>query len=223
MSDPDDTAMENLAIGQVQWHSSDEDGFPDVGVLLRLSEQEYLWAGELINADGPEPCGLVIYTDKEKKLVLPCEFETARELVEDHIAPAIRALSTPAPADASGWRGPGSSIELHQWRGMLADAILTALHEYDDFMKDDDYDYHRALDKVITHLERVRDVAKEVPSPTPPDSRPIDMGEIERALEALARLEIPKKPQGNAGAYSIFHSDILRARQALAAIKGEGA
>ena len=35
------------------------------------------------------------------------------------------------------------------------------------------------------------------------------------AVEPLARLEIPKKPQGNAGTYSIFHSDILRARGSL--------
>jgi len=38
---------------------------------------------------------------------------------------------------------------------------------------------------------------------------------LREALEPLARLEIPKKPQGNAGAYSIRHSDILRAREAL--------
>lgn len=55
-----------------------------------------------------------------------------------------------------------TSIEFHQRRGMLADAILAALHEYDEFMLDDDYDYHRVLDKVIAHLERVRDVAKQV-------------------------------------------------------------
>lgn len=32
------------------------------------------------------------------------------------------------------------------------------------------------------------------------------------ALEPLARLEVPAKPQGNAGAYSIFHDDIRTAR-----------
>lgn len=36
------------------------------------------------------------------------------------------------------------------------------------------------------------------------------------ALEPLAKLELPQKPSYNAGAYSIFHKDILAARQALA-------
>ena len=58
-----------------------------------------------------------------------------------------------------------TSIEFHQRRGMLADAILAALYEYDEFMKDDDYDYHRALDKVVAQLERVRDIAKMVGEP----------------------------------------------------------
>ena len=37
----------------------------------------------------------------------------------------------------------------------------------------------------------------------------------EAALKPLAVLEIPAKPQGNAGAYSIRHSDIAAARAAL--------
>lgn len=42
-----------------------------------------------------------------------------------------------------------------------------------------------------------------------------EKAEKDAALAPLARLEIPKKPVGNAGAYSIRHDDILRARQAL--------
>lgn len=38
---------------------------------------------------------------------------------------------------------------------------------------------------------------------------------LRKALLPLARLEIPKKPQGNAGAYSIRHDDIRAARAAL--------
>ena len=89
---PVEAGLGDLSVGQVQWHSSEEDGGPDVGVLLRLSDEEYLWAGELIKEDeaGDNCCGLVIYTDKEKRLVLPCDFETARDLVEEHIAPAVR-------------------------------------------------------------------------------------------------------------------------------------
>ena len=37
----------------------------------------------------------------------------------------------------------------------------------------------------------------------------------EKTLEPFARLEIPSKPQGNAGAYSIRHKDILEARAVL--------
>lgn len=42
-----------------------------------------------------------------------------------------------------------------------------------------------------------------------------EKAEKDAALAPLARLEIPKKPVGNAGAYSIRHDDIRRARQAL--------
>lgn len=42
------------------------------------------------------------------------------------------------------------------------------------------------------------------------------------ALRVLARKEIPAKPQGNAGAYSIRHSEIMAARTALASLGGEG-
>lgn len=39
---------------------------------------------------------------------------------------------------------------------------------------------------------------------------------LRAALEPLGRLEIPARPQGNAGAYSIRHDDIRRARAVLA-------
>ena len=42
------------------------------------------------------------------------------------------------------------------------------------------------------------------------------LAELRVALEPLARLELPKKPQGNAGFYSIRHDDIRRARALLA-------
>lgn len=41
------------------------------------------------------------------------------------------------------------------------------------------------------------------------------------ALEPFARLELPKKPVGNAGAWSLLHSDIRRAKEALAALQAE--
>jgi hypothetical protein len=39
--------------------------------------------------------------------------------------------------------------------------------------------------------------------------------EAREALEPLARLGLPKRPQGNAGFYAIRHNDISRARAAL--------
>ncbi|MDR5172968.1 hypothetical protein IHQ56_14240 [Methylobacillus flagellatus] len=42
-----------------------------------------------------------------------------------------------------------------------------------------------------------------------------DVVRKDAALEPLARLEIPQRPAGNAGAYSIRHDDIVRARAAL--------
>lgn len=44
---------------------------------------------------------------------------------------------------------------------------------------------------------------------------------LRAALEPLARLQIPNKPQGNAGAYSIRFADIQRAKEILG--YGQGA
>lgn len=45
---------------------------------------------------------------------------------------------------------------------------------------------------------------------------------LRSALEPFAKLQIPTKPQGNAGAYSIRHDDIARARAALASKEPQG-
>ncbi len=36
-----------VPMGQVVWHSSDEDGGPDVGVSLRIADGVDLWVGEI--------------------------------------------------------------------------------------------------------------------------------------------------------------------------------
>ena len=38
---------QELEVGQVQWHSSEEDGGPDVGVAVGLPGGLILWAGEI--------------------------------------------------------------------------------------------------------------------------------------------------------------------------------
>lgn len=99
----------------------------------------------------------------------------------ERLSKAIAALSAPPPSQ-EGDVQPRSSAELHQRRGMMADAILAALYEYDEFMKDDSYDYRNALEGVIAPLKRVRDVAKMV--------EPAALGKVSRAdiYEECARL-----------------------------------
>lgn len=68
--------VDTLAIGQVQWHCSDDEcSGPDVGSLLRLSEDDYLWEGE-ITRDEAEAAGvsdmgryLVLHRGKERVVV----------------------------------------------------------------------------------------------------------------------------------------------------------
>lgn len=52
----------DIEVGQVEWHCSEEDGQPDVGVLLRLDASQFLWAGEILKDDwedaGPDAAAL---------------------------------------------------------------------------------------------------------------------------------------------------------------------
>jgi hypothetical protein len=89
---------EDLSVGQVQWHCSEEDGGPDVGILLRLSESEHLWVGELLDAEGGG-VGFVVYgPDAARRVFRPEEYDDLRQLFEEHIAPAIRS----APSTGKG-------------------------------------------------------------------------------------------------------------------------
>lgn len=58
MGEPDAIDHMNLDVGQVQWHSSEENSGPDVGILLRLDASQFLWAGEITRdewtAAGPD-------------------------------------------------------------------------------------------------------------------------------------------------------------------------
>ena len=68
----------------------------------------------------------------------------------------------------AGMSGRGESYAtFQQRRGMLADAILAALHEYTEWCKDDDYNALSCLHRVVAHLERVEDVARQVPEEAP--------------------------------------------------------
>lgn len=77
-------------IGQVQWHCSEADGGPDVGILLGLSEGKMLWVGEMLDVDGIGAMGMKVYQGNEIPPALPFDYDGVREVVEEHIAPVIR-------------------------------------------------------------------------------------------------------------------------------------
>lgn len=84
---------EELSIGQVQWHCSEEDGGPDVGILLRLTNDKYLWWGELLSdeiREGTGGTGFVLYgPDGAREVFYREDYNDVRILIEEHIAPAI--------------------------------------------------------------------------------------------------------------------------------------
>lgn len=104
MDSPEPIEDHELAAGQVQWHSSEEDGGPDVGIMIGLGDGRALWFGELLNSEGR--FGFTVFSPTEKLAVASYdEYDEVRELLEQHIAPALRrpspvAESTPADATA---------------------------------------------------------------------------------------------------------------------------
>lgn len=49
--------MTNLKLGHAEWHSSDEDSGPDVGIAIGLNNGAHLWVGELSSARWQEAGG----------------------------------------------------------------------------------------------------------------------------------------------------------------------
>lgn len=68
-------------VGAVQWHCSDEGSGPDVGLLLRISPTQMLWAGEITRDRwedaGPDAAALgsdlgwwcILYGDKDTRVL----------------------------------------------------------------------------------------------------------------------------------------------------------
>jgi hypothetical protein len=88
-------AETELLKGQVQWHSSDGEGGPDVGMLLALGAERYLWAGEISRsrwADaGPDAAALgndtgwwlILYGPGETEVIGKCvSAEAAGTMIE---------------------------------------------------------------------------------------------------------------------------------------------
>lgn len=92
-----------LPLGHVEWHCSEEDGGPDVGVMLRLSDDKYLWAGELSRSmwedGGPDVAALgddfgwwiVLYEDglNKPRVLARCADEFSMRDTFDILAAAI--------------------------------------------------------------------------------------------------------------------------------------
>jgi len=124
--------------------------------------------------------------------------------------------STPAPADASGWH---SGMFTEEWLALPPDRKIDTMFEH-GLLGYGELEPHF---KII--CEQIRALS------TPP--RPIDMGEIERALEALVNKLDEVSPfisqqtefmliHGHKYTGPNYGEELKAARQALAAIKGEG-
>lgn len=110
-----ETKTGDIAIGQVQWHSSEEGSGPDVGLLLRLTDTTYLWAGEILRDDweaaGPDAAELgddfgwwfILYeatgTRFDKTVLGRCINQHTAQNFIDQIAPllASQPLAQPVP------------------------------------------------------------------------------------------------------------------------------
>ena len=142
---------------------------------------------------------------------------------QDFASAILRAaLSTPAPADASGpfeFERYVNGVKMAQGITIERETALQAA-------------MRRAVELCPKYQGTVLVLAPPA-SPTPP--RPIDMGEIERALEPFSKaadVKLCAEPgywsdeksiKNTDVASGITFGDLRRARQALAAIKGEGA
>lgn len=86
--------------GEVQWHCSDEDGGPDVGILVGLPDEALLWVGELLKVEG-DCMGMVFYQGNTKVSTARLhEWEEVRELIEHQVAPTIASAAAHIEAQA---------------------------------------------------------------------------------------------------------------------------
>lgn len=77
-----------LERGQVQWHCSEEDGGPDVGIMVGLGGGKELWLGELLDIEGGG-MGFAVYGPDKIAVASLSDWDDVREIVEQHIAPAM--------------------------------------------------------------------------------------------------------------------------------------
>lgn len=103
---------EDTSIGGITWHSSEEDGGPDVGVSVYLGEGRRLWCGEVSRSlfeecDGAEwfpndmGCFLVYYDPAPRLLAKVGDYDQAREFI-DVLAMVARDADAPTLARTLG-------------------------------------------------------------------------------------------------------------------------
>jgi hypothetical protein len=111
-------------LGCVQWHSSDEDSGPDVGISIGLGHGRMLWCGEISrqrHADaGKEAAALgddfgwwiILYGPPgETRVIAKClNCYDARDMIE-HLAVAMRPRPFHAAAGAGGDVTPNNKLE----------------------------------------------------------------------------------------------------------------
>jgi len=86
--------------GYVVWHSSEEEGGPDVGITVGLGEGKMLWVGERSGREG-DGIGLLVYGDKSIDANASLgEYDEIRDLIEQHVAPALSRLASVSSASA---------------------------------------------------------------------------------------------------------------------------
>lgn len=79
--------------GFVVWHSSEEDGGPDVGITVGLGDGKMLWIGERSGREG-DGMGLLVYGDQAIDANASLgEYDEIRDLIEQHVAPALSRLA----------------------------------------------------------------------------------------------------------------------------------
>lgn len=104
---------EDLSVGGVTWHSSEEDGGPDVGISVCLGENDRLWAGEISRSlfgelagedhfDGDVGWFLVRFRSEGAEIIAKFgEAHVAQEFIEQ-VAQWVREAGAPTLAKTLG-------------------------------------------------------------------------------------------------------------------------
>ena len=121
-------AGEGLQPGQVQWHSSEEDGGPDVGIMIGLGGGKELWLGELLDIEGGG-MGFAVYDPEKIAVASLSDWDEVRDIIEQHVAPALaHPPQSRVAADPVGLREALEAV-----KGALGDCELNpSNYDHDD-------------------------------------------------------------------------------------------